>query len=93
MGKIVDRVRLNHRLELSRRGSEAAGTEIGAAKRLAHRGLLRRPPSGLGQGRSGVLEIAVLEQLEAATVERVGGFGGGFAGHTTKFRRRRKRAC
>ncbi len=75
MGVVVDRVGLDDRLELGRGAGVVAGAVAGAAERLAQRGLLRFPPRRLFQRLGGVLEIAVLEQLEAAAVERVGGLG------------------
>ena len=83
MGVVVDVVGLDHRLELDRRLGEAAGPVVGAAERLAHRGLLRRPPRRLGQRLGGVDEVAVFEQLDPAPVQRVGGLGLSLRRHRT----------
>ena len=72
---VVDRMGLDHGAELPRRQSEPPRPVIGAAERLAHRGLLRFATGGLGERPGRVLEVAVLEQLHAAPVERVGRLG------------------
>ena len=72
VGVVVDVVGLDHGLELDHGLGEAAGAVVGAAQRLAHRGLLRRPPRRLGQRLGGIDEVAVFEQLDAAPVQRVG---------------------
>ena len=84
MRVVVDVVTLDHRLELARGLGEAAGPVVGATQRLADRRLLRRPSRGLSQRLGGVLEIPVLEQLEAATVEGVGRLDGRFQTHVKK---------
>ena len=65
MGVVVDRVGLDDRLELVRRLLVVAGAEVGAAQRLANRALLGRLAGGLLERRRGLLEGAVLEQLDA----------------------------
>src|SRR3954469_23238943 len=81
VGEVVDRVGLDDGLELDGGRGEAAGAEVGAAQRLADRGLLGGAAGGLGQRRGRMLEVAVLKQLKAAAVERVGGLDGSLAGH------------
>ena len=75
MRVVVDRVGLDHRLELDRRLGEAAGPVVGAAERLADGGLLGIPPRRLGQRLGRVLEVAVFEQLDSPSVEGVGRLG------------------
>jgi hypothetical protein len=83
VGVVVDVVGLDHGLELDHRLGEAAAAVVGAAQRLAHRGLLRRPPRRLGQGLGGVDEVTVFEQLDAAPVQRVGPLFGRLRSHRT----------
>ena len=73
VGVVVDLVALDHGLELDRGGGEAAGAEVGAAERLAHRGLLRGPARRLLQRRRRLLEVLLLEQLDAPPIESEGG--------------------
>ncbi len=70
---VVDLVALDHRFELDRCRSEAAGTEVGATERLAHRGLLRRSSRRLLERRRRLLEVLLLEQLDTPPIEREGG--------------------
>ena len=55
---VVDRVALDHGLELARRLGVAAAAEVGAAERLADRGLLRRQPRRLRERHRGLREVA-----------------------------------
>ena len=76
MRVVVDRVALDDRLELGRRLGELAVAEVGAAERLADRGLLRRAarrPRASGTVASP--KLAVLEQLDALAIELVGVVG------------------
>ena len=75
VGVVVDRVGLDHGLELDRRLGEAAGAIVGATERLTDRGLLGVPPRRLGQRLGRVLEVAVFEQLDPPSVEGVGRLG------------------
>ena len=68
---VVDRVALDHGLELGRRLGELAVAKVGAAERLADRALLRRPPGDLLQPHGRLAEAAVLEQLDALAIEGV----------------------
>ncbi len=87
VGVVVDLVAFDHRLELDRGGGEAARAEVGAAERLAHRGLLRRPPGRLLQRLRRLGEVLLLEQLDPPPVEGEGGVGLRASGHRSKCRR------
>src|SRR5438046_954560 len=89
VGVVVDGVGLDHRLELRGRLLELAVAEVGPAEGLANGALLGRAARGLGKGLRSLLEAAVLEQLEAAPVQRVGGIVGrvlAYGRHPTKCR-------
>src|SRR3954462_1720392 len=75
VGVVVDLVALDPRLELDRGGGEAAGAEVGAAERLAYRGLLRGATGRLLERSRCLGEVLLLQQLDPATVEREGGVG------------------
>ena len=71
MGVVVHRMGLDHRLELGRGLGELPVAEVGAPQRLADRALLRRLPRRLGERHRCLLEVAVLEQLHATSIEVV----------------------
>ncbi len=72
MGVVIDLVGVDDRLELDRGRLEATAAEVGAAERLADRGLLRSLARRLLQRHGGLLEVGLLEQLDAAAIEGEG---------------------
>src|SRR3954453_11917432 len=89
VGVVVDLVALDHCPELDRGSGEAARAEVGPAQRLAHRGLLRRPPRRLLQRVRRLLEVLLLEQLDATAVKREGGVALWLLGHRSSVGRAR----
>ncbi len=73
MRVVVDLVGVDDGLELDRGGREAPAAEVGAAERLADRGLLRRAPRRRLERHRGLLEVGLREQLDAPAVEGEGG--------------------
>src|SRR5882672_10781163 len=72
VGVVVDLVGVEDRLELGGGSGEAATAEVGAAERLAHRGLLRSATRRRLQRLGGLLEIGLLEQLDPPPVKHEG---------------------
>ena len=76
VGVVVDRMGLDHRLELADGAAVVMGAPVDAAEGLADGGLLGRLAGCLLERPLGVLEIALLEQLDPAPIERVEGILG-----------------